>query len=801
MKSDYFQPLFPPGDYQKESHLEQVTRFLGEGVLILDPNGRLTFMNSESERILGWKQEELIGSTIHNKIHYQNPMGEPIPREQCPVHKCIQDGQVYQIKEDFFIHQDGRIIPVSFVSAPIWKFPKNNSQLIGSVTIFREISKGQEVEREIKQARDIALETARLKSEFLANMSHEIRTPINGVIGMTELLLDSKLNKEQKELASIARESAQALLTMVNDILDFSRLESGKLEVKSDDFRPLKVVEEVAELLGTQAQGKNLDLLVDVSNKIPNVLKGDPARIRHVLVNLVGNALKFTKKGEVIIRVRQEIKNKSQVILRFSIADTGIGIPKSARHRLFQPFTQVDGSSTRKYGGVGLGLSISSRLVELMGGQIGCQSRKGKGSTFWFSIPLARSTKTENDPFSSQTSIHLQGIKALVVDPHQTSQTILLNHLLRWKIRGTAVESQEEALSYLEHEAKTGFPCSLVLVSSSTTSEPDFPLAQTIRQTPYLNPIHLVLLTGISDNKFLQEAKTAGYTANLSKPIQRNRLLECLLSLPTLQTEHSPQKSTPHHTLEASRLNKPEGGNRILLAEDNAVIQKVAQIQLQRLGYAVHIVANGKEAVQFMETGNCSLILMDCHMPILDGYQATSAIRALQGEQAPKIPIIGMSAKALKGDPERCLEVGMDDVLTKPVQIENLAKILNRWLPREKALESNQDFSLSIEVDGISKQLNQNRGEILEFLELYLTSASDLLTRLSKHLKQKNRLELTEKAHELTDVSMSVGAIGMAKLCRQLESHALENDWNRCKDLLGKMDKELEKNRVFVANY
>ncbi|MEO5353481.1 MAG: ATP-binding protein [Magnetococcus sp. XQGC-1] len=696
------------------SCLEQVTQFLEEGVFTLDLAGRLTFLNPAGARILGWRGEDLLGEVIHFKIHYQNMAGERVPLEACPVHQSIQEGRVYRVENDLFVHHDGHLLPVSFTATPLWE----SGRIAGSLTIFKELSSRQELEREIKQAQDVALETARLKSEFLSNMSHEIRTPIHGVIGLNDLLLDSKLNKEQRELASAARDSAQALLTIINDILDFSRIEAGKLEIKSEEFRPLKIVEEVVGLVTPQAQGKNISLLVDVSNRVPAVLLGDPARIRQVLINLVGNAVKFTKKGEVAIRVRLEKKSKSQLTVCFAVADTGIGIPKANQHRLFQPFTQVDGSSTRPYGGTGLGLSIASRLVELMGGQIGYENRKERGSLFWFSVPMARSSAAEPEPQADLLSDCLQGVKILIVDPQQTSQTVLLNEVLRWNMKATSVESTDEIMAYLKQEAATGTPCRLVLISIPKHAENTpvighFSAVRTLTRDSVLPSVQCLLLTGNNDKKYLEEARQAGYVAILGKPMQRDRLLETLIAM--VRTElgefsRSPEPERPAmvgqaesaatprplpglpaghsftHTGEGLTTSGAVGGYRILLAEDNAVIQKAVQIQLHRLGYLAHTVANGQEAITAVERDDsCALVLMDCHMPVLDGYQATQSIRGLPTAQN-RIPIIGMVAKTVKGEEERCLEVGMNDVLGKPVQLESLKKLLDRWLPLQKTL-------------------------------------------------------------------------------------------------------------------
>ncbi|MBF0461592.1 MAG: response regulator [Magnetococcales bacterium] len=706
-------PFMPP-----DSLMEQITRLLDEGLFILDVAGRLTFLNAAGTRILGWEPEALLGEIAHLTICYPNTADPGTSQEECPVYRSIRDGRVYHVEEDLFVHRDGRLLPVSFTAAPLW----DKGVIVGSVTVFKELSSRQELEREIKQAQDIALETARLKAEFLSNMSHEIRTPIHGIIGLNDLLLDSKLGKEQRELASATRDSAQALLTIVNDILDFSRIEAGKLEIRSEEFRPFKIVEEVAGLVTPQAQGKNINLSVDLSNRIPILLQGDPARVRQVLLILVGNAVKFTKKGTVAIRVRLEKKTKAQVTICFAVADTGIGIPKANQHRLFQPFAQVDGSSTRPYGGTGLGLSIASRLVELMGGQIGYENRKERGSLFWFSIPLARSSTTDTEPQSRLSSTCLPGVKVLIVDPQQTSQTVLLNALLQWNMKATSVESTAEIRAYLKQEAATGIPCRLVLISrprltNSAANSAHFSVVYSLAQDPELPPVQFILLTGSDDKKYLEDARQAGYVAILGKPVQRDRLLESLVTLlsteadPTIP-DHRPSHATGPGTTnpathplypchppsernvqlvsrafpspgEGTPATATGGGQRILLAEDNAVIQKAVQIQLHRLGYGVHTVANGQEAVSFMRRERCALVLMDCHMPVLDGYQATQAIRSLP-DQPIRVPIIGMVAQTVQGEQEHCVEVGMDAVLSKPVQLESLKELLDRWLPEPK---------------------------------------------------------------------------------------------------------------------
>ncbi|MBF0192789.1 MAG: response regulator [Magnetococcales bacterium] len=787
----------------------QISSHLEEGLYILDREGRIIFFNEIAEKLLGWKQHELLGKNPHDRLHFQNASGDPVPTELCPILQCVQQGEIFHTDEDVFTHRDGHLIPVSVTAAPL----REQGRIVGSFALFKDLNLRKQWEREIKQARDIALETARLKSEFLANMSHEIRTPVNGVIGMTDLLLDTKLNKDQKELATTLRESAQALLTIINDILDFSSLEAGKMETSATPFSPIKVVEEVAELLSSQAQRKSIELLTDVSPKLPNILLGDPARLRQILLNLVGNAVKFTRKGQVTIQARLTEKTKSPLMVRFTVTDTGIGIPKTAWHRLFQPFTQVDGSSTRAFGGMGLGLSIANRLVELMGGEMGMTSRRGKGSTFWFTVPFPLHAENGHTISQTQHASHLKGLKALVVDPRQTSQTILLNHLLNWNMKGAAVESPEEALAYLRHEAKAGAPCDLLLLAASPIPlEQCLELGRAITEDRSIPPVGLILITGIHEKRWFDEARKVGFVAHLTRPLHRHQLLDRLLSLvnpePLSDTEPNPPDKTPPVDQPPSAHNRPEdsGERMILLAEDNAVNQKVAQMQIHRLGFTVHTVANGKDAIQALQTGSYAIILMDCHMPILDGLQATRAIRQMETlENRPRIPIIALTANTLPGDQQRCLDHGMDDTITKPIRIEDLAARLDQWLPNRPdpttapPPDASEALALPpISLDLLRSHFGRDPKVIVEFIEAFLSSASVIIAKLKKNLKIKDTASLDENAHELRGASANMGAHLMSRLCIQLQDAAKNNDSGECRLLIDRIQKEFRRCENYI---
>ncbi|MEO5376282.1 MAG: response regulator [Magnetococcus sp. DMHC-6] len=801
----------------------QLAQHLDEALLILDAAGRLTLINPAGEKLLGWQREELIGKPFYGIIHCQNRGSDCLEGGgKCTVLQCLNKGETIRVEKDVFTHRNGHLIPVSFIAAPLWE----SGRIVGSVTIFKDGSEKLRIQQEIKQARDLAWEASRLKSEFLTNMSHEVRTPMNGIIGMTDLLMDTKLSKEQKEFATTIKDSAQALLTIITDILDLSMISAGKMEIQHLDFKPLDVVEGVAEALASQAQQKNLDIMGVVSNKIPTVLRGDPSRLRQMLLNLAGNAVKFTKKGEVVIRATLENKTKSGAIIRFAVTDTGIGIHRLDKDKLFQPFSQLDGSSTRTFGGAGLGLSITQRLVELMGGEIGVESKKGKGSTFWFTVPLDRSPKGEEDPLpiSTQAISQLHGAKVLLVDRNPTSQTILMNHLLGWNIQATAVESHTEALALLKHESDVGYPFDLVIVDYSTVREGHVELGHLVLEDPKLSPTGLILVTFQNDKKIYNEAQAVGYIAHLTKPLQRKRLQYCLLEIlhgdsSTLSQEESPlepELSVSTETLSELALPEPT----LLLAEDNVVNQKVAQGLLNKLGVSVRTVVNGIEALRAMQTTRFSLVLMDCQMPVMDGYQATRAIREKEANEAEKTPIIALTADSLPEDRNRCFNAGMDDFLTKPLNLENLSKVLYKWIPnlkqyplrpsppvsdssqtaQEEDIEKKEELPI-LELKRLQSHFGNDPVVIREFLEIYQLSATNLLKQIETQTAAENIDMVAELAHEFKGASANVGANKMSQLCHDLEEAVNKTDWQEVNLLQRKMYQHCQEIKNFIEKY
>jgi two-component system sensor histidine kinase/response regulator len=550
-------------------------------------------------------------------------------------------------------------------------------KIVGTFGISRDVSELKRAEQEIAVARDEALATARFKAEFLANMSHEIRTPLNAIVGMSHLLLDTQLDPEQRDFTSTIQTSADVLLNIVNDILDFSKIEAGKMAIERVDFDVAQILEEAADLLAERAQSKGLELAVWLPPETPNMLAGDPSRIRQVLVNLVSNAVKFTERGEVVVTADATRVTDDEVTLKFTVRDTGIGVEPDAHSRLFNAFTQADGSTTRRYGGTGLGLAISKQLVTLMGGDIGFDSTPGVGSTFWFTLTLGRAGGHVRPRVT--TDAPLAGLHVLIVDDNETNREILRRQTSAWRMRSAAAVSGPDALRQLRAAADTKDPFQLVLLDMQMPDMDGMSVARAIKGDPVLRATQLVVLTSLAHHPEEGDHKRIGISAYLTKPVKQSRLFDVLASVMDRREAADAQRAAA--TPKRVPVKAPETMSplKILMAEDNAVNQKVAMRQLARLGYSADAVASGVEALAALNRVNYDVILMDCQMPEMDGYEATRRIRKLESEQPGRRHyIIALTANALDGDRAKCLAAGMDDYLSKPIRLENLAQALER---------------------------------------------------------------------------------------------------------------------------
>jgi PAS domain S-box-containing protein len=639
------------------------------GIFQTDAQNRYVSTNPRWTEITGVSAEEAVGQ------EWDTILGS---EERARLIAELPDGAVHwtELRHRFEVRPPDSAPRIVLVTSK--SIADDDGGTAGWVGTLADVTAEAGAEAAMSDARDEATEASRLKSDFLANMSHEIRTPMNGVIGMTDLLLETDLDARQRDYAQTVRNSGEALMTIINDILDFSKVEAGKLEVEDTEFNPRTIVDDVADLLAGPAHTKGLELVAVVESSVPTVVSGDPGRVRQVLTNLIGNAIKFTQTGEIVVRVTGAEVVDGNTVVRFEVSDTGDGIAPDKLATVLQPFVQADTSTSRKYGGTGLGLAIVGQLVALMGGDCGVSSRLGVGSEFWFTISVhAEAGQAAYGPLLPDPG--LAGVDALIVADNATQRSVLSEYLTEWGMTVSTADSGKAALATMRTATTEGRPFAVALLDGSMPEMDGLELKDAIVGDPALTA-RLVLIAGLGQERDLGDAAESGLSASLSKPVHREDLLACLRVAFGLQ--EADVAPTEVAARSPSSSGAPELG-RLLLAEDNRINQKVAVAMLSGAGYRVDTVLNGAAAVQAVAAQPYDAILMDCQMPEMNGYEATAAIRAHEGSDR-HTPIIAMTAGAIREERERCLAEGMDSYLAKPVSKEALLAMVAKSMKEDR---------------------------------------------------------------------------------------------------------------------
>ena len=771
-------------------------------IIVLDENERISSCNPAFEKLFGYTRDEIVNANLDALITTDATLQEASQYTQ----QAMTGETIHGIGKRR--QKDGRMVDVEISAVPVIV----GDQKVGALAIYHDIT-------ELVNARQEADDANRAKSEFLANMSHEIRTPMNGVIGMLELALDTNLTTEQREFLNISLQSAEALLALINDILDFSKIEAKRMELEDIYFNLRTTVEDAAASLAQRAQDKGLELACLVNPDVWTELKGDPARLRQIMINLIGNAIKFTHQGEIVIHAEPAGETNTHATIHFSIQDTGIGIPLERQNSVFDRFTQGDGSITRKYGGSGLGLTICKQLVEAMGGEIGLKSDPGLGSNFWFQITFVKQPpeKRGTAPLIFRP-VSLSGMRILGVDDNATNRTILTKTLEGFGCRVDTVASGSKSIELLRTAIKEKDPYKVMVLDMQMPGMDGEQVVRAIKGDPALKDVRIIVMTSIGLRGDASHMEALGCSGYLLKPVRQQMLFQALEAVMGRPEGEVPPLITRHLLAEQQQ----HSNQRILLAEDNPINQKLAVILLIKAGYYVDAVENGVQVVDKAKEGKYNAILMDVQMPEMDGFEATRRIREFESGKSVRIPIIAMTAHAMKGDRGRCLAAGMDDYVSKPLEIHELLDMLDRWLqpaeagegqvvriretetrstpvPSIPAVASNSiKEELPMDIDRALERFGDDRAFLYEMSREYIAGFPDRIKEIRKAIDNHNANDLSRHAHNFKGLSANFSAGPMTNLCAELETLGRQDELAAAPIVLARLEKETERLGKFL---
>jgi PAS domain S-box-containing protein len=776
---------------QAERELEERKTFLNSvienspvGIVATGPDATVQMCNPAFEKLFQVRQQDILSHRLRDVVGTKK-----LDDELEENHRTIWSGQATHIVSQRG-RADGTLVDVEAFAVPLF----TDGKMTGAVMLYQDITERKQTERAVLKAKEAAEAASRAKSEFLANMSHEIRTPMNGIIGMTELALDTNLSAEQREYLGMVKSSAHSLLTLINDILDFSKIEAGKLDIEMVDFFFKQSLGETVKTLAFRAHGKGLELAWRVGPGVPERLKGDVGRVRQVVVNLLGNALKFTERGEVVLDVEKESEDEHGVLLHLRVRDTGIGIPPDKQKMIFEAFTQADSSSTRKYGGTGLGLAITARLVALMGGQIWVESEMGHGSIFHFTCRF-QFADPDGPAIVPEDPEIVQGLAVLVVDDNQTNRLILKEMLAGWGMRPDTTNDGKAALQALNNAFQFGSPFRLVITDMQMPEMDGISLCEKIRQSPRFGEVPILLLSSSLRQNEAARCHELGIGNYLAKPVQPSELLDAILAalsktLVILEPQPA-MRPSPQQTA---------GKIKILLAEDNAVNRKLAITLLEKRGYAVVVAENGQEALDALAREKVDLVLMDVQMPVMDGFEAIHAIRSREQSNGAHLPIIALTAHAMKGDRERCLEAGADEYVSKPIRLSELLAAIEQVTSTASAAPASPAFpepGSMVASDRLDLALALERvegdRELFEEIARLFADECPVIMASIRQARSTGDLRLLQRmAHTLKGAALNVAAIQVSEAALALETEARSGEMGKAEELIEQLAKQIE---------